>query len=149
MGQGNCGRRAAAWSMMLLGLPPAFAMDRAAPDWVTPDRVAPDRVAIDPEAGGSWGAPGVIGAPRLIAISDSDGAAGARPCPTRFDYLVLASFADAPSLLSLSTYHFRSELSFSTIPLTGLLKVGYRAEDYTVESRAADCRTRDLRRQTG
>jgi len=28
-----------------------------------------------------------------------------RPRPTRFDYLVLASFADAPGLLSLSTYH--------------------------------------------
>ena len=60
--------------MRLLGLPPAFAMDRVAT-----------------EAGGS----------------------GPRPCPTRFDYLVLASIADAPGLLSLS-YHFRSEVSFSS-----------------------------------
>jgi hypothetical protein len=75
MGQSNCGRRAAALAMMLLGLPPAFAMDRVAN-----------------EAGGSR----------------------PRPCPTRFDYLVLASFADAPSLLSLSTYHFRSEVGFSS-----------------------------------
>ena len=80
MGQSNCSRTAAALAMMLLGLPPAFAMDRVAT-----------------EAGGSRPA----------------------PCPTRFDYLVLASIADAPSLLSLSTYHSRSDMSFSTIPLTG------------------------------
>jgi hypothetical protein len=141
MGQGNCGRRAAAWAMILLGLPPAFAMDRVTPDRVTPDRVTPDRVVADPETGGSWGAPGAT------AILDSDGAA-ARPCPTRFDYLVLASFADAPSLLSLSIYHFRSELGFSAVPLTGLLRVGYRVGEYKVES-PVDCRTRDLSRQTG
>jgi hypothetical protein len=58
--------------------------------------------------------------------------------------LVLASFADGPSLLSLSTYHFRSEVSFSTIPLTGLLQV-----DYQVESGTGDCRSRGPRRQIG
>jgi hypothetical protein len=58
--------------------------------------------------------------------------------------LVLASFADAPGLLSLSTYHFRSEVSFSTVPLTGLLKI-----DYQVESGAGDCRSRGVRRQVG
>jgi hypothetical protein len=113
--------------MMLFGLPPAFAVDRVALDPATTDR-----------AGGSRGDAGVA------ATLDSDAELAARPCPTRFDYLVLASFADAPSLLSLSTYHFRSEMSFSPMPLTGLLRV-----DYTVESGAGDCRARDLRRQTG
>jgi hypothetical protein len=114
-------RGGAALAMMLLGLPPAFAMDRVAN-----------------EAGGSRGAPGVA------ATLDSDADLAAGPCPTRFDYLVLASFADAPSLLSLSTYHFRSEVGFSTIPLTGLLRV-----DYQVGPGAGDCRARGLRRQTG
>ena len=70
MGQGTCGRMAAALTISLLGLSPAFAMD-----WVEPTANA------DPNSGGV-----------LFA----------RPCPTRFDYLVLASFADAPSLLSLA-----------------------------------------------
>jgi hypothetical protein len=121
MGQSNCGRTSAALAMMLLGLPPAFAMDRLAN-----------------EAGGSRGAAGVA------ATLDSDADLAARPCPTRFDYLVLASFAAAPSLLSLSTYHFRSEVGFSAIPLTGLLRV-----DYKVGSGAGDCRARGFRRQTG
>jgi hypothetical protein len=121
MGQSNCSRTAAALAMTLLGLRPAFALDRVAT-----------------EAGGSRGAP------RVAATLDSDADPAARPCPTRFDYLVLASIADAPSLLSLSTYHFRSEMSFSTIPLTGLLRV-----DYKVESGAGDCRARGFRRQTG
>jgi len=122
MGQSHCGRTSAALAMMLLGLPPAFAMDRLAN-----------------EAGGSRGAAGVA------ATLDSDADLAARPCPTRFDYLVLASFADAPSLLSLSTYHFRSEVSFSPIPLTGLLQV-----DYRVESGAGDCRrSQGFRRQNG
>jgi len=68
-----CGRTTAALALVLLGLPPAFAMDRVAT-----------------AAGGGRGAPDLA----------------ARPCPTGFDYLVLASFADGPSLLSLSTYHF-------------------------------------------
>jgi hypothetical protein len=88
----------------------------------------------------------------MTALADSDRGAAPRPCPTRFDYLVLASFADAHSLLSLSTYHFRSEVGFSTIPLTGLLRVDYRV-DHEVEpggaSGAGDCRARDPRRQTG
>src|SRR5277367_3948281 len=113
MVQSNSGRTAAALAMILFGLPPAFAMDLVAAD----------------RAGGSRGAPG--GAPTL----DSDAGFAARPCPTRFDYVVLASFADASSILSLSTYHFRSEVGFSTVPLTGLLRV-----DYRVESGAADCR---------
>jgi hypothetical protein len=121
MGQSNCGRTAAAVALMLLGLPPAFAMDKVAT-----------------EAGGSRGAPGAGAA----LYSDADPAA--RRCPTRFDYLVLASFADAPSLLSFSTYHFRSEAAFSPIPLSGLLRV-----DYRVESGAGNCRARDFQRQTG
>jgi len=120
MGQRNRGRTAAALAMILLGLPPAFAMDR--------------------DAGGNLGALPVA----ANTGYNSDESLAARPCPTHFDYVVLASFADAPSLLSLSTYHFRSAVSFSTIPLTGLLKV-----DYTVESGAGDCRSRGLRRQTG
>jgi hypothetical protein len=121
MGQSNCGRTALALALILLGLPPAFAMDRVAT-----------------EAGGSRPVPGVD------AGIDADLAAPR--CPTRFDYLVLASFADAQSLLSLSTYHFRNEVRFSTIPLTGLLRVGYR-----VESGSGDCRSRGMspRRQTG
>ncbi len=103
MGRSYCGRMAAALTIFILSLSPAFAMDR----------VAAERVALD-----------------AVAIV-------AGPCPTRFDYVVLASFADAPSLLSLSTYHFRSEVSFSTIPLTGLLRV-----DYRVEAGAGDCRAR-------
>ena len=121
MGQSTCGRAAGALAMTFLGFPPAFATDR---------------VPIERETGG------VTGAAELAATLNSDGALTARPCPTRFDYLVLASFADAPSLLSLSTYHFRSELGFSTIPLTGLLRVNYE-----VESGAGDCRSRGLRRQ--
>jgi hypothetical protein len=112
MAQNNCSRTAAALAMILLGLAPAFAMDRD---------------------GGSPAAPGVA------ASLDADADLAARPCPTRFDYLVLASFADAPSLLSLSTYHFRSAVGFSTIPLTGLLRV-----DYRVESGAGDCRSGDM-----
>ena len=110
MGQGNCGRMAAALTISLLGLSPALAMGRVVP-----------AANAHPSS-----------APLLFA----------RPCPTRFDYLVLASFADAPSLLSLSTYHFRSEVGFSTIPVTGVLQV-----DYRVDSVAADCRSRGLRRQ--
>lgn len=127
MGQNNCGRTALALALVLFGLPPASAMDR-----VTVDPGMTDR------AGGSRGAPGVD------AALDSEADLAARPCPTRFDYLVLASFADAPSLLSLSTYHFRSAVGFSTIPLTGLLRV-----DYRVESGAGDCRAPGFRRQTG
>jgi hypothetical protein len=126
MGQSNCGRTAAALALTFLGLPPAFAMDR---------------VATDREAGWVTGARGVAANTGV----DSDGVLAARPCPTRFDYFVLASFADAPSLLSLSTYHFRSEVSFSPIPLTGLLQV-----DYRVESGAGDCRrSQGFRRQNG
>ena len=73
MGQSNCGRPAAAFAMILLGLPPAFAMDR--------------------DAGGAARAAEVIAVPGL----DSEAALAGRPCPTRFDYVVLASFADSPS----------------------------------------------------
>jgi hypothetical protein len=115
MGQGNCGRLAAAFMMGVLGLSPAFAMDRE---------------------------PGRMVGPAAVAASsgaDSYGFLAGRPCPTRFDYLVLASFADAPSLLSLSAYHFRGELGFSSIPLSGLLRTGY-----TVDSGAAGCRSRNM-----
>jgi hypothetical protein len=137
MGQSNCGRVAAASTMFLLGLSPALAMDRVAPDRVAPDRaqdrVAPDRLAPDPVAPDP-------GAPD--SALDVGRAAGAGPCPTRFDYLVLASFADAPGLLSLSTYRFRSKVGFSTIPLGGLIRV-----DYRVESRAGDCRYHGMSRR--
>src|ERR1700735_1797808 len=120
MGQGICGRPAAVFTMCFLGFPQAFAMDRQAGGSIETLAAA--------EAGGFH----------------SEWDLGAGPCPTRFDYVVLASFADASSLLSLSTYHFRSEVSFSTTPLTGLLQVAYKAE-----SGVADCRVRGLRRQTG
>jgi len=120
MGQSKCGRTAAALAMISLGLPPVFAMDR---------------VATDRDAGGLGHAPVVVAGASPLATG---------PCPTRFDYVVLASFADAPSLLSLSTYHFRSEMGFSPIPITGLLQVGYQAD-----SGAGDCRSRGLRGQTG
>lgn len=121
MAQRICGRTAAALTMIFLGLPPAFAMDR----------VANDRAVV--------GTPGVA----LNTGLDRDGAAATRPCPTRFDYVVLASYADASSLLSLSTYHFRSEARFSTGPLDGLQRV-----DYPVELAAGNCGPRALDRQT-
>jgi hypothetical protein len=119
MGQDNCGRMAAGFMVSVLALSPAFAMDR--------------------EAGG----PHTGEAANTALVSATDLAA--QPCPTRFDYLVLASFADAPSLLSFSSYHFRSEAGFSSIPLTGLLRVGYRVDP------GGDCRSRSLspRRESG
>jgi len=123
MGQSNCGRVAAAMAVFLLGLSPALAMDRVAPDRVALNRVAPDPVAPDSGLDVGW-------------------APDAGPCPTRFDYLVLASFADAPGLLSLSTYRFRSKVGFSTIPLAGLIRI-----DYRVESRAGDCRYHGMSRR--
>jgi hypothetical protein len=123
MAQGICGRTASVLTMIFLGLPPAFAMDRVAND---SEAGATSALGVVPNTG-----PG------------SDGAAATRPCPTRFDYLVLASFADAASLLSLSTYHFRSELRLRTLPLTGFLQV-----DYEVESAAVNCRPRVIDRQT-
>ncbi len=128
MGQSDCGRVAAAMAVYLLGLSSALAMDRVAPDRVAPDRVAPDRAARDPappDSGLDVGWTPVTG-----------------PCPTRFDYLVLASFADAPGLLSLSTYRFRGRVGFSTIPLAGLIRI-----DYRVESGAGDCRYHGMSRR--
>jgi hypothetical protein len=122
MAQGICGRTAAALTMTFLGLP-TFAMDR----------VANDRVANDSEAGGAT----------LGVISDTgsgpDGAAATRSCPTRFDYVVLASVADAASILSLSSYHFRREVRVGTLPPTGFLRI-----DYEVESAAVNCHSRAL-----
>jgi hypothetical protein len=96
MGQGSCRRPAALVTLCFLGLfPPAFAIDRQAGG--TPETLL--------ETGGfnpDWG---------LVA----------GPCPTRFDYVVLASFADASNLLSLSTYHFRSEASLSS-PAEGVIR---------------------------
>jgi hypothetical protein len=109
MGQSNCGRMAAALMTFSFALSPALAMDRVAVERVAIPPVANDAVALDRMAG---------------------------PCPTRFDYVVLASFADAPSLLSLSSYHFRSEAGFSTIPSTGWLRVDYRVEFGTEDCRA-------------
>lgn len=111
MGQGTCGRMAAALTISLLGLAPALAMDKFS------------GANSDPEPAGAF---------------------LTRPCPTRFDYLVLASFADAPGLLSLSTYHFRSELGYGTIPRPGVLQV-----DYRLDTGAADCRPRAPSRQIG
>jgi hypothetical protein len=93
----------------------------------------PPAFALDWQAGGT---PGTT----LATVE----LGGSRPCPTRFDYVVLASFSDASSLLSLSTYHFRSEVGFSTVPLTGWQRV-----DFKVES--GDCRSPTLsqRQQTG
>jgi hypothetical protein len=76
-----------------------------------------------------------------------------QPCATRFDYVVLASFADA-SLLSLATYYFRSELRFGTVPLTGLLRVDYKVEadgggPGAMEPGAGDCRSRRSARRNG
>jgi hypothetical protein len=129
---------AAALAMCLLGLSPALSMDRVAPDRVATDRVATDQVATD----------GV--APDFVSpdsvVPDTGLKVGwvstAGPCPTRFDYLVLASFADGPGLLSLSTYRFRSKVGFSTIPLAGLIRI-----DYRVESSAGDCRYHAMSRR--
>jgi hypothetical protein len=121
MEQSNCERVAAAMAAFLLGLSPALAMDRVAPDRVVPDRVVPDRAARDALAPDSG-----------LEVGWTPAAA---PCPTRFDYLVLASFADAPGLWSLTTYRFRGNVGFSTIPLGGLIRI-----DYRVESGAGDCR---------
>jgi hypothetical protein len=68
----------------------------------------------------------------------------ARPCPTRFDYLVLASFADAPGLLSLSRYQFRGDTGFSATAATGWVRVAYE-----VASESGDCRSRYSNRQSG
>lgn len=106
MGRGMCGRPIAALALLLLGAPLAVGMDRQ-------DGVEAENTRFDSQ----W-------------------ALGAVPCPTRFDYLVLASFADAPSLLGLSSYHFRSELGYSRIPLTGTERV-----DFKPETEGADCRS--------
>jgi hypothetical protein len=64
MERSYCGRKAAVFTLVILGLSPVFPMDGRFAAWAR---------------------------------------------PTRFDYVVLASFADRPSLLNLSTYRFRSE----------------------------------------
>jgi hypothetical protein len=120
MRQGICGRTAAALTMIFLGLPPAFAMDRVA----------------------NCRAVGTLGVASNTGL-DRDGAAATRPCPTRLDYVVLASYADASSLVGLSAYYFRSEARLSTVPLTGLQRV-----DYQVGSAAGNCGPRDIDRQT-
>jgi hypothetical protein len=134
MEQSNCGRVAAAMAAFLLGLSPALAMDRVAPDRAPPDRVAPDRVPPDRAARD----PVATDSGLAVAWTPAAG-----PCPTRFDYLVLASFADAPGLWSLSTYRFRSKVGFSTIPLGGLIRI-----DYRVESGAGDCRYHGMSHRT-
>jgi hypothetical protein len=98
MGKRDCGRIAAALAMVILGVPSALAMER--------------------RDGGTGGE----------AAASSDGAASfaARPRPTSFDYVVLASLADAPGLLSLSSYHFRSGLGYGAIPRSGVLRVDLR-----------------------
>jgi hypothetical protein len=58
-------------------------------------------------------------------------------CPTRFDYVVLASFGHGLGVLSLSSYRFRSQTGFSRIPLTGFQRVAF-----TWEPAASNCRSR-------
>jgi hypothetical protein len=111
MGHGICGRPAGVLTMCFLGFSPAFAMDR--------------------QAGGT------IETPLKTSGLNSEWGLEAGPCPTRFDYVVLASLADASNLLSLSTYDFRSEVGFSRAPLTGWQRV-----DFSVES--AGCGSRPL-----
>jgi hypothetical protein len=91
MGQGSCRRPAALVTLCFLGL-------------------FPPAFAIDRQAGGT---------PETLLETGAFNPE--RPCPTRFDYMVLASFADASNLLSLSTYHFRSEASFSS-PADGVIR---------------------------
>jgi hypothetical protein len=103
MGQDSCARFAVVATIYFLGmLPPAFAMDR--------------------QAGGTTEA---AAAPQIAGF-DSQRDLGTGPSPTRFDYMVLASFADAANVLSLSAYHFRSEMSFSNGPLTGWQPVDFK-----------------------
>lgn len=74
-------------------------------------------------------------------VSNPEARAGIRStagCPTRFDYVVLASFADSLSLLSLSSYRFRSQVGFSSIPLTGFQRVAYSWDP------ASSCHSRRL-----
>jgi hypothetical protein len=121
MSQGLCGRPAVLVTLCFLGLfPPAFAMDR--------------------QAGGTDD-------PLLETGFGPDSGLEAGPCPTRFDYVVLASFADASNLLSLSTYHFRSEVSFSSTPVAGWQRVEFKV----VEPADVDCRSRPVspRQQKG
>jgi hypothetical protein len=122
MGQRICGRFAAVLTMCFYGsLSPAYAADG--------------------QAGGTTES--------LLETGgfNPDWGLGAGPCPTRFDYVVLASFADASNLLSLSTYHFRNEVSFSSTPLTGWQQVDFKV----VELAGGDCGNQALspRQQTG
>jgi hypothetical protein len=122
MSQGIRRRYAVLMALCFLGsFPPAFAMDSQAGGT---DGTLLDTGGLSPD----WGL-------------------GTGPCPTRFDYVVLASFADASNLLSLSTYHFRSEVSFSSTPVTGWQRVDFKV----VEPADRDCRSRSVspRRQTG
>lgn len=74
--------------------------------------------ADEVEAAGGIDAAGEIGASVEIDAAVA--------CPTRFDYLVLASFADAPNVLGLTAYHFQRHTRFSDIPITGLQRVAFR-----------------------
>jgi hypothetical protein len=48
----------------------------------------------------------VVGGFLLATFASLSPASAARvSCPTTFDYLVMASYADAPNILALSTYH--------------------------------------------
>lgn len=116
MGNAVVSRPAVVLTLLMMGFPPAFGQGR--------------------QAGGESAQP-VLDAGTVLG--------GAEKCPTRFDYLVLASFADAQHLLSLSTYRFRNQTGFSSIRLTGFQRVGYAGEP------ASDCRARDFasRSQSG
>jgi hypothetical protein len=96
MGQGICPAALVALCF-LVSFPPAFALEPLAGGT---DETPPAPGGVNPDAGLEAG-----------------------PCPTHFDYVVLASFADASNVLSLSTYHFRSAVGFGGTPLTGRLRV--------------------------
>jgi hypothetical protein len=76
----------------------------------------PPAVALDRLAGGTDETPPAPG-----GVSP-DGGLEPDPCPTHFDYVVLASFADASNVWSLSD-HFRSAVGLSGTSLTGRQRV--------------------------
>jgi hypothetical protein len=91
------------------------------PRVVRPSSIAP-RLVLGLSAALSLGLTAASGGEEL-APGEVDAAVA---CPTRFDYLVLASFADAPNVLGLTAYNFQRHTRFSDIPITGLQRVAFR-----------------------
>jgi len=52
---------------------------------------------------------------------------GAGACPTRFDYVMLASFADSSHWLSLSSYRFQRKTNAAASTAAGVRRVAYGA----------------------